>query len=501
MSSMPRSLDRINPVFVKEIRQAVRGRTFRSSFILALVIAAVVSTAVLSNINVDDPSALAQSGANCFFALHLVYLFCTLVVVPVQAHRAMASERDERTFDALLISGLSPAQIILGKWLGAGTTMAIFLVAMLPFFATAATLYGLDLLVALMLTLLASAVGMTLSLVGILAACLGKTKAMGSMLMMVFLGGCGFAMMGLGGFASQATFIDMGFGSTGEFLTAMMLLVASSGFALFWLHGVAVATISHPEENGMLRVRWASLSIAIFMGIAPLVLATIMPFSPGRALFPLLSSGVAFLAFFNMPTLTESTEMRVRCRYEVESGRWRRFGSWLFMPGGGSGFVLFLLQLLIAGLPTLWYLLDSRVPGVAFGDHLQVLFDEGLGGYLTTLGACVACVAVPAFIAARPQAKPWLRNSMRFFMVTSPLWIVFFLGMLTLLLQVRGGDLFETPLNPIWAIDRNMGDLDEPGAMAFWLMVAALASLPMLMMAAGQRRALRKIRQGAEESS
>ena len=500
MSSMPRSLDRVNPVFVKEIRQAVRGRTFRSSFILALVIAAIVSTAVLSNINVDDPSSLAQSGANCFFALHLVFLFCALVVVPVQAHRAMASERDERTFDALLISGLSPAQIILGKWLGAGSTMLIFLVAMLPFFATAATLYGLDLLVGLILTLLACAIGMTLSLLGILAACLGKTKAMGSMLMMVFLGGCGLAMMGLGNLAGGLMFFGSGFGSTAEFLTSMLLLVAGSGFVLFWMHGVAVATISHPEENAMLRVRLASLSISLFMGFAPLVLATILPFSPGRALFPILSFCVAFLVFFNMPTLTESTAMRVRCRYEIASGRWRRFGTWLLLPGGGSGFVLFLVQLLIAGLPTLWYLLSSRMPGVSFGDHLGVLFDEGLGGYLTTLGSCIACAAIPAFIASRPKTQPWLRNSMRFFMVTSPLWIVFFLGMLTLLMQVRGGDLFETALNPLWAIERNMGDMDEPGAMVFWLMVAGLASLPMLMLAAGQRRAVKKIRKGDASS-
>lgn len=500
MSSSPRSFDRANPVFVKEIRQAVRGKSFRGSFILALIIAAVVSTAVLANINVDDPSSLAQSGANFFFALHLVFLFCALIVVPVQAHRSMASERDERTFDALLISGLSPAQIVLGKWLSAGTTLLLFLVALLPFFATAATLYGLDLLVGLMLTLLACSLGMTLSLLGILAACLGKSKAMGSMLMMVFLGACGLAMMLMGQIGSGLMFFGMGFGSTAEFMTAILLLVAASFFALFWLHGVAVATISHPEENGMLRVRWASLSTAVFLGVAPLILATILPFSPGRALFPLLAASVAILAFFNMPTLTESTAMRVRCRYEIESGKWRRFGTWLFLPGGGSGYVLFLIQLVIAGAPTLWYLFSGRVPGVRFDQHVQTLLDEGLGGYLTTLGAVLACSSVPAFIAARPQAKPWLRNSMRFFLVTSPLWIVFFLGILTLLLQIRGGDLFESPLNPIWAIGRNSNDLDEPGAMAFWLMLAGLSSFPMLLHAGSQRRALRKIRQGDSAS-
>ena len=285
-------LDRVNPVLVKEVRQAVRGKSFRSSFIMVLTIAAVVSTTVLSSLNVDDPQDLANSGTNLFFALHAVFLFCALVVVPVQANRSMASERDERTFDALIISGLSPAQIISGKWLSAGVTQLLFLVALLPFFATSATLYGLDLLMAFVMTLFACFLGLTLSLLGILAATLSKSKAVGSVLMMVFLAACGFSMMWMIAMGQMTMSGFGGFGNTDEFLVIMGLLSAASFFTLFWLHGLAVATISHQEENGMLRVRWAVLSCALFIGIAPLILMSTVPVTPMRFLFQLNSMGV-----------------------------------------------------------------------------------------------------------------------------------------------------------------------------------------------------------------
>ncbi|MAW61956.1 MAG: hypothetical protein CMJ94_14155 [Planctomycetes bacterium] len=500
MSRPPRSLDRVNPVLVKEVRQAVRGRSFRGSFILSLAVSAIVSAVVLANLDVNDPSELAQSGTRMFFALHLVFLFCTLIAVPVQAHRSMAMERDERTFDALLISGLSPAQIVLGKWLSAGITIGLFLVAMLPFFATAATLYGLDLLVALMLTLLGISIGLTLSLLGILAAAMAKTKAAGSILMMVFLGACGFALMALANVGNALVFFGSGFGSTSEFLVAMGLMIAASFFSLLWLHGLAVASISHPEENGFLRVRWAGVACSIFLGIAPLIMATVVPFgTPARMAFPLLVASLPILVLLNMPTMTESTGMKVRCRYQIESGRWRRFGTWLFLPGGGSGYVLFLIQLVIAGAPTMIYLLTMPYGPVGLADRLTVLVEEGLGAYLTALGVTLACCSFPAFLASRPNAKPWARSGLRFFLVTSPLWIILVLGVLTLLFRLHGNTLVNSVLNPFWAVDQNFNSLEAPGAIAFWWMLGLLGSFLMLITAASQLRSIRKLRREASQ--
>lgn len=497
MSDTPRRFDRLNPVLVKEVRQAVRGKSFRSSFILILIIAAVVSTGILSSLNVEDPHQLASSGTSLFFALHLVFLFCTLIVVPVQAHRSMASERDERTFDALIISGLQPAQIIMGKWLCAAVTQLLFLVALLPFFATAATLYGLDLLMALVLTLFGCFLGLTLSLLGILAATMGKSKAIASMLMMVFLAACGFALMLMITLGNATMFGFGGFGSSDEFILVMSLMSAASFFTLFWLHGLAVATISHPEENGMLRVRWAALSCAAFLSIAPLILMTIVPVTPARFILQLSIFGVMILGVLNMPLLTESVSMRVRCRFELQSGRWRRPLSWLFLPGGGTAYLLFLLQIMIVVLPTLTYAFLSSPSGPGSGGSISYLFDHGLGGLLTMLGVVLACTGLPAYFGARAKASLWVRNAMRFVVLTLPVWIVVLLGITSLLLQMRGDGLLDSALNPFVAIERNFRSVRMPEAIAFWMGLAAVGAIPMLMLANRQRSeivALRRVK-------
>ncbi len=495
-------IDRLNPVLVKEVRQAVRGKSFRSSFIMVLAIATVVSTAVLSNLNVEDPQELAGSGTTLFFALHAVFLFCALVVVPVQANRSMASERDERTFDALIISGLSPAQIILGKWLSAGVTQLLFLVALLPFFATAATLYGLDLLMAFVLTLFACFLGLTLSLLGILAATLGKSKAMASLLMMVFLAACGFSMMWMIAMGQMTLRGFGGFGNTDEFLVIMGLLSASSFFTLFWLHGLAVATISHPEENGMLRVRWAALSCALFIGIAPLILVSIVPVTPMRFLFQLNAMGLMVLGVLNVPLLTESVGMRVRCRHELQAGRWRRPLTWLFLPGGGTAYLLFLVQIVIVVLPTVFYLMQSSATTSAAGSGLSLYLDNGFGGFLTTLGVVLACTGIPAAFAARASAPMWARNALRFFILTLPIWIVVLLGIVTLLFQLRGDGVIDSALNPFVAIEQNFRSVRRPEAILFWLTVAGFGAVPMLIHAARQRTEITRLRrQGARSAA
>lgn len=490
---------RVNPVLVKEIRQAVRGKSFRGSFILALMIAAIVSAATLANLNPDVPQDLAASGTRMFFALHLVFVFSAIIAVPVQAHRSMASERDERTFDALVISGLKPAQIVLGKWLAAGATLGLFLAAMLPFFAAAATLYGLDLLMAFLFTCLAMAVGLVLSMLGLLAASIGKSKALSSMLYMVFLGACGLSMMFLIQMTSMTVFgFGGGFGSTDEFLIAMAILLTSAFFLLTWLHGVTVASISHPEENGMLRVRWAALACAVFLGSVPIWTLSISPVVPARALFAVLTACLVVLGILNMPVLSESPRMRVRCHYELLRGRWGRFGSWLFLPGGGSAYVLFLVQVAILTIPTVWKVASMASSSSSSSGTFQYLLDNGLGGYFTMLGIVLTSAGLPCFLAARARTD-MTRHVLRFVAVTLPAWIVLIIGLFTLLSGMNDA-LFRSPVNPFWALEENFPDVDSFPAMFFWIFLGLGGAVPMLLLATGQWREIARIRRGAQEA-
>ena len=201
----------------------------------------------------------------------------------------------------------------------------------------------------------------------------------------------------------------------------------------------------------------------------------------------------------NVPLLTESVGMRVRCRHELESGSWRRPFSWLFLPGGGTAYLLFLVQILIVAIPTTIYLMLAS-SGSGIYQDLSIYFENGFGGLLATLGVVLACTGVPAAFAARAAAPLWARNSLRFFILTLPFWIVILLGIVELLFQMTGAGFLDSALNPFIAIGDNFRSLRKPEAVLFWLALAGLGSVPMLMHAARQRAEIKALRRTTSES-
>jgi hypothetical protein len=207
------------------------------------------------------------------------------------------------------------------------------------------------------------------------------------------------------------------------------------------------------------------------------------------------------LGVLNMPLLTESVGMRVRCRHELQSGRWRGPLVWLFLPGGGTAYLLFLAQLLVVILPTALYLVLSSAGSGGAPASLSLFFNNGLGGLLTTLGIVLSCTSLPALFAARASTPLWLRNSLRFFILTLPFWIVILLGIVDLLFQIVGGGFLNSALNPFIAIDSNFREMRMLDAVVFWLALAALGAPPMFMLAARQRIEIRGLRKAAADSS
>lgn len=493
--------ERLNPMLVKEVRQAIRGRTFRSSFLMILVIAAIISATALTRIDPDNEFSLSRSGPNFFFPLFLLFMFCCLVVVPVQANRTMAAERDEKTFDALIISGLRPSQIVSGKWLSAAVTKLLFLTSLLPFFATASTLYGLDLLMAFTVILLAFFGGLVLSLLGIMMACLANNRTMAALLQMLFLAACGLSLMGLGSFAGSLFFgFGAGFSSTGEFVTVIGLILAAASFALLWLHGVAVAAISHPEENGMLRVRVSTIAITLFLACVPFVLLTLPIADPARTVIMMQFLAIPIVGALNVPVLTESTRMRVRCKHQILQGGYRKPLSWLLLPGGGTAFGLLLLQLFILMLPLLTIFRNPLPLTGGVSNHVEMMFQSGMAGLLTMLGLVLACAGIPGYLASRPRAKSWLRTTMRFTIPILPMLFVLLLGIVSLLFGMDER-LLNSPLNPFEAIDDNIPDMRDPGGMVLWLFFGGLSALPLLTTLIGQRRELKRLRSTAGKQS
>ena len=143
MSRLIEALDaRINPVWVKEVRQALRGKLFRIGYLATLLIAGMASL-----IAVAEPRE--RMGVGVFDVGFVALCVAIIGLVPFTAFYATPSDREAHSLDLVLISGLKPGQIARGRLLGAMTQAGLFLCAFLPFLSLSAVLPGVDLLAAL----------------------------------------------------------------------------------------------------------------------------------------------------------------------------------------------------------------------------------------------------------------------------------------------------------------------------------------------------------------
>lgn len=134
--------DRLNPILVKETRQALKSRQFIITFMLLLTVAWLIS---VFGIMVYGPAIEYGSAGRVFFGWYAgVIGFATLFVVPFGSFRSMLAERDQDTYELLSISTLSPRQIVTGKLLSSVVQVFIYYSAIAPFIAFTSLLQGFD---------------------------------------------------------------------------------------------------------------------------------------------------------------------------------------------------------------------------------------------------------------------------------------------------------------------------------------------------------------------
>jgi ABC-type transport system involved in multi-copper enzyme maturation permease subunit len=131
----PGSLERLlrdaNAIWVREMRQAARlARTpwvlFALTIVLSLLMCSIGGLAAASD---TAPAAIGGALFQVFFSL--AYLV-VVVVGPAVAANGIASEREGRTWEAVLLTGLRPHDVARGKFLAAYTTISLYIVVLAP---------------------------------------------------------------------------------------------------------------------------------------------------------------------------------------------------------------------------------------------------------------------------------------------------------------------------------------------------------------------------------
>jgi hypothetical protein len=255
----------LNPVVVKELRQAVRNWSVTGMLLLFLTVlfgASLVSLITQS----FTPYSNQLLGAQVFQVFTVILAGASTLFIPLYVGVRLAIERQENNVDLLYISTLTPGRIIRGK-LYCGIYMTLlFFSACMPFMAFTNLLRGVD-LPTVFFTLLVLFLLVILAIqVAILLACLPISRPFK---VLVALFGIWVAFMFLAGAIQLASeFLRSGVGAmmTGRSFWVGFSSAVGIGLAFFLLlHLLSVALIAPVSANRALPLR-VYLTMAWLLG-------------------------------------------------------------------------------------------------------------------------------------------------------------------------------------------------------------------------------------------
>ncbi len=336
--------DRINPILVKETRQALKSRQFSGTFMLLLAASLVVSFAgiALAGPNVDYRSA----GAEFFVFYFSVLAFAVFVVVPYGAYRSLAAEHEERTFELLAITTLRPGQIVTGKLLSAVIQMFIYFSAIAPFMAFTYLLKGIDvasIFFVLALSLLAS---IGFAMVGLFMATFAHRKAMQVVLSVTMITGLGFATVG--SIPLCAVIIEELAGELGgrRFWIVMSCLFTAYVTTFLLLFQLSIAQLTFESDNRSSKVR-AAVLFQFLCFLAWVAWGWVVEGGGDREyLIAMAILGGVYLSAVGSFLAAEAPGLSRRVARQVPRSATVRSLAALLYPAPGTGLVLVLVMLI-----------------------------------------------------------------------------------------------------------------------------------------------------------
>lgn len=451
--------DRLPPMLVKEGRQALRGRTFSYSFLVALVLALLLCW------RWADVQGSNPDGRELLGVLTGILMLPAVLLVPLGAFQSMSAEYEQRTVEDLQLSALSPLSLAGGKLLAALVQLALYVCAFAPFVALAAVAGGVGIGHVAEALLMVAGAGFVMTSWALVLGTLGRNRIARTLLMFVLV------VFGLSllGFSMQLATVLIGSGSA-SFRPgwAVLFQLLGNHYLIPGVAGLAVAAtrLAHPATNTSTPLRWTAT--ACLAASTPLLaIAAHASGADARAFggfLAILAVGLAVCAVF-FTTEPDPLPRPVRTRLAARAPRpFEAF--WL--PGGGRGVAWYWLHggLLLA----LGSVLGATLPRGGSGD--AGVIDAPLAALL--LGN--AYVLLPATLLAGWCKDPSRRTVVR--------WIPALLSVGGLLLTaflnlVTGGDIgFEHPLNPFWILEEVAERGLESGPGLFALVLGILAGAP-----------------------
>ncbi|MHC4398848.1 MAG: ABC transporter permease [Planctomycetota bacterium] len=327
--------DRLNPILVKETRQALKSRHFGIVFSLVLIASWIVSILGLASIGPDV--AYAACGPDLFFYYYLILAAALWVIVPFGAFRSLATEQEDRTYELLSITTLKPRQIVSGKLASSALQMLVYLSAIAPCLGFTYMLRGIDVLTMALLLIYVIVGSVGLSAIALFAGTIAREKHWQVVLSVFVIVGLLLACWGAAALCYLILFEEpLPFHMEGFWPMHGFLLTAFvTYFALVFYAAVARITFASDNRSTRLRVVMLVQHVCLVGWFTYAVF-----WEPASEPF-IIFLAMILVHWYVMGALMtgESPELSPRVKRGLpQSSLGRAFLTW-FNPGPGTGYL------------------------------------------------------------------------------------------------------------------------------------------------------------------
>lgn len=333
----------LNPVLVKELRQAVRNWTVTGALLMLLGVLFVATLGIVVIQSITGESEQV-SGADVFRVYLFILAGTSFLFIPIYIGARLVGEREPANLDLLYATTLTPGAIIRGKFLSGAYMALLFFSACMPFMTFTYLLRGVDLPTIFLMLLFLYTFVCGAIMVAIFVACLPVSKVFKIGLALFAVWNGLMPIVPLMFFPWPHFGVGMTFGGPAfwlSFLTGAVIALAFWGLLYF----ASVALISPGSANRALPVRLYVTLIWVLGGATSLFrvyrqsnVELILPWA--ITTFFLMAPGLLVL-------VSQKDTLSRRVRRDIPAGGIKRALAFLFFNGAAGGL---LWAMLILGL-------------------------------------------------------------------------------------------------------------------------------------------------------
>jgi ABC-type transport system involved in multi-copper enzyme maturation permease subunit len=331
--------DWMNPVTLKELRQMVRSRLVAAGLIgflaISLITIAIVLLGAQDELRHGIPLGEQGLGSSVFSAVFVILALLLLFAAPFFVGGRMGAERSNEHLDLQYTTILKPRQLVDGKIAAAVIMLLLFVGASLPFLSLAYLLRGLDLLQALLATLMLVLVAVACLFVALFLATAATSRVFRVLLVPGMLSFQGMIVSGaIGGAMAMVHTNGLSLSSWSD-AVAPGLFLAGWLSACLLLRTATTSLVMPAAANRAPAVRgWITALWGFWGAVAGLFAWHETTTSP--IMIWALISILAFTCFGGI-ALSCAPGYSRRVLGEVSPRRWRRHLQFLFFSGAENG--------------------------------------------------------------------------------------------------------------------------------------------------------------------